>query len=371
MKASAHLSERSAKANGSGKLLSFVIAAYNAQETLAQCIASITNQGVEAIEIVCIDDGSTDHTASVLADIAERDSRVVPIQLPQNQGAPVARNTGLGITRGEFVAFMDADDELIEGSLQLLLNEALDSGCTAIKGTMLVDRGDGRPTAHKLNQKESYAQTDLASCPAIQHLYQYTTYLFRRTVLLENELYFDESLRNFQDPEYLSRVLPRCAHIRITLIPIYRRHIREGSIISSVWGYENYLSLARGAVKVLDNLRKAEIACAEPTLATFITWWYKFESMTEVLSKAECLRVYAAMQPLCDQVSPALAVYGASKASALHAMQLLKQGRFEDCYRLMVQSSKLHNRLPRSLVKPIELLRLLKFRLFEAKPVEP
>ncbi len=344
-------------------VLSFVIAAYNAQETIAHCLNSITAQGIEEVEVICIDDGSTDRTAAVIAAMRDKDCRIQLISQHSNQGAPAARNIGLQQTRGRFVAFMDADDELVPQSLTALLDQLLQSGCDAIKGTMLVKVGNRALEEHKLNQTTKYPSTDLASCPDIQHLYQYTTYLFRRSLLIDRALCFDESLSNFQDPEFMSRVLPHCKTICVTLIPVYIRHIRQGSIISSTWGYRNYLSLATGASKVLENLRAAGLETVEPTLATYITWWYKFEPMTSVLSRDECLEIYDAMQPVSREISLQVSIYGVAKAGALHALQLIQQGDYAKCYKLMAQSSRLSRHLPRPAIKLYELFALLIFRM--------
>ena len=86
-----------------------VIPAYNAAETLAETLESVLNQTHTALEIVVVDDGSTDNTRSIAEAFAERDSRVRVIGQP-NGGVARARNTGIAATTAEFVAPVDADD---------------------------------------------------------------------------------------------------------------------------------------------------------------------------------------------------------------------------------------------------------------------
>jgi glycosyltransferase involved in cell wall biosynthesis len=89
-------------------LVSVVIATYNMGQYIDQAVDSILNQTWPTIEVVVIDDGSTDNTAEVMARY-KVDQRVIYISTP-NQGQPKAKNCGINNTRGEFIAFCDADD---------------------------------------------------------------------------------------------------------------------------------------------------------------------------------------------------------------------------------------------------------------------
>ena len=95
--------------------VSVVIAAYNYGRFLAEAIESVQRQTITDLEIIVIDDGSTDETPEVLAAISDPRLRVRRIQ---NGGESVARNTGLEMARGEFIAFLDADDRWLPTKLE-------------------------------------------------------------------------------------------------------------------------------------------------------------------------------------------------------------------------------------------------------------
>lgn len=109
-------------------LISVIIPAYNAQKWISQCVNSILEQTYTKYEIIIINDGSNDNTASVCRQLSASDSRIKYIE-QQNGGPNSARNTGLRASRGEIITFADADDifyssDTFELNLKPLLNNS-------------------------------------------------------------------------------------------------------------------------------------------------------------------------------------------------------------------------------------------------------
>jgi glycosyltransferase involved in cell wall biosynthesis len=98
-------------------LLSVIVPVYQVEKYLADCLDSILDQSMRDIQLVAVDDASTDGSARILARYAERDSRVAVVTLDRNQGLGAARNAGLGHATGEYVWFVDSDDWLPDGAL--------------------------------------------------------------------------------------------------------------------------------------------------------------------------------------------------------------------------------------------------------------
>ncbi len=92
--------------------ISIIIPCYNVEKYLRQCLDSVIDQTLQDIEIICINDGSTDSTLQILEEYAQLDGRIKVIS-QENQGQSVARNKGLEIATGEFIAFIDSDDYLL------------------------------------------------------------------------------------------------------------------------------------------------------------------------------------------------------------------------------------------------------------------
>lgn len=90
-------------------LVSVIIPIYNAENYLKQCLDSIVGQTLKDIEVICVDDGSTDGSAEILREYQEKDARITVIR-QENAGAGAARNKGLDKAKGKYLSFLDADD---------------------------------------------------------------------------------------------------------------------------------------------------------------------------------------------------------------------------------------------------------------------
>lgn len=106
--------------------VSIVMAVYNAEEYLAESLDSLLHQTYTNIEIICVDDGSTDESAAILKNYMEKDARI-KILRQENLGAGVARNKGFANISGAYVIFLDADDLFDETLIERLLLRAIDT----------------------------------------------------------------------------------------------------------------------------------------------------------------------------------------------------------------------------------------------------
>lgn len=91
-------------------LVSVIMPAYNAEQFIDRAIHSVLRQSVDDIELVVVDDASTDKTIEIVSGIADNDDRVKLVRSASNQGPAAARNAGIRVANGEFIAFNDADD---------------------------------------------------------------------------------------------------------------------------------------------------------------------------------------------------------------------------------------------------------------------
>ena len=92
-------------------LLSVIIPVYNVEPYLEQCLDSVINQTYKNLEIICINDGSSDNSLKILEKYQKKDSRIKLIN-QKNKGLSEARNAGLDVAKGEYIAFVDSDDYL-------------------------------------------------------------------------------------------------------------------------------------------------------------------------------------------------------------------------------------------------------------------
>ncbi|MBQ9731993.1 MAG: glycosyltransferase [Alphaproteobacteria bacterium] len=103
--------------------ISVIIPIYNVEQYLPQCLDSIINQTYKDIEIICINDGSTDNSCKILKQYTQKDCRIKIIK-QKNQGASVARNKGLDMATGEYICFIDSDDYVHPQMLNIIIKHA-------------------------------------------------------------------------------------------------------------------------------------------------------------------------------------------------------------------------------------------------------
>lgn len=104
-----------------------VISVYNTEEYLAKCLDSIVNQTLREIEIIIVNDGSSDNGIDIIREFEEKDSRIVVFDT-ENRGVSHARNKGLLNAAGDYIIFVDSDDYLEHDMLKDLYNEITKTG---------------------------------------------------------------------------------------------------------------------------------------------------------------------------------------------------------------------------------------------------
>ena len=125
------------------KKISVIIPVYNTEKYLSQCLESILGQSHANLEVLCVNDVSTDGSREILRRFAERDRRVTVLDLDANSGSGRARNTGIRAASGEYFLFVDSDDSLPDGALGRLHDAAVSSGSQAVCGGLeeVADQG--------------------------------------------------------------------------------------------------------------------------------------------------------------------------------------------------------------------------------------
>ena len=105
-------------------MISVVVPVYNVEKYLQRCVESIINQTEKDIEIILVDDGSTDKSGSICDEYLGKDSRILVIH-QKNQGLSVARNVGIKNSKGDYITFVDSDDYIHKDMLKVLLDNLI------------------------------------------------------------------------------------------------------------------------------------------------------------------------------------------------------------------------------------------------------
>ncbi len=102
--------------------VSVIIPVYNTEQYLRQCLDSVVNQTFKDIEIICVNDCSTDNSLQILKEYQHKDNRIIIIDLTENKGAGNARNNGVNVAKGQYLTFIDSDDWIKENYIEVLYN---------------------------------------------------------------------------------------------------------------------------------------------------------------------------------------------------------------------------------------------------------
>lgn len=229
--------------------ISVIIPAYNAGKFIGRALDSILGQSLTDIEVIVVNDGSTDNTAEIVAGYPDPRIRMVS---QENGGTMAARKTGIGLFSGDYVLFCDADDSLRPEALQRLYSAAEDNDADIVKGrvrSLLVDGSEsGETFPHELPYGNDRKGTIRAMWEnKLSHNLAGT--LLRRT-LLSGELVYFERLSNGEDACLLYQFAER-ASVTV-LIP---------EVVADYYVYPESLSHREFNEKILTDIFTANVFC--------------------------------------------------------------------------------------------------------------
>lgn len=180
---------------------SIIIPMYNAESTIEKCVISVLGQTVENIEIILVDDGSTDNTFSICLNLQKKDERI-RVYHKTNGGVSSARNMGLDKAEGKYIYFIDSDDFVDKQYIEHLNT----SDAEIIVGAYIIEDYEGKKQVIKSYPKVSFEIMNYALLKKyiIMGMFNYSVAKrFLRSVIVENTLRFDPLLRVAEDTDFV------------------------------------------------------------------------------------------------------------------------------------------------------------------------
>ena len=225
-------------------LVSIIVPVFNSEKYLCRCIESIINQSYKNSEIILINDGSSDNSGGICDEYARRDNRIRVIHTKNNDGPAAARNAGIGISKGEFIFFVDADDFIENDALSLIIENDNQYKADIIIGTfkkikkgVVEKRNDIVFSSNKLLTKRDiidYSRRYLAK-PNKYLLFAFVWgRLFKSSIIKDNNILFNTDLYTSEDHVFNFDYLNYTNEIYFFKKEIYNYIIHDN--------YDNYLS---------------------------------------------------------------------------------------------------------------------------------
>lgn len=211
--------------------ISVVMPVLNAAGFLRASIDSVLAQSFGDIEVICIDDGSSDDSVAILQAFAARDRRLRVLQLPENKGPSVARNTGINAATGEFVFFLDADDSLPDDALRQLVQAARDTGCALVLG-----RVDWRRDAAQAPALSGSGGVQVEDAAVSAHLQSipgcHCCNLYARSLLDSEGIRYPEDLSFGEDQLFQARAILAADRVALLDAVVYIYHHYRGQSLT-------------------------------------------------------------------------------------------------------------------------------------------
>ena len=213
--------------------LSIIIPVYNVEQYLHSCVQSVITQTYQDLQVILVNDGSTDSSGVLCDQLAQQDSRIQVVH-KTNGGLSDARNAGLRVATGEYVAFLDSDDVY-------LLNDGLEQLMALAQAeqpdVLLFQAVDVYP--HHQTARKAYDVDYMATHSGVEVFAQLVRtqsfnmsacfQLIRRDLLEQHQLYFEKGLLS-EDVEWSLRLWRHISKVRAMNLPLYGYQHREGSI---------------------------------------------------------------------------------------------------------------------------------------------
>ena len=276
--------------------VSIIIPFYNDEAYIEDCIRSAVQQKGNNLEIICVNDGSQDNSEAIIRRYAKEDKRIHVI-CQQNKGLSEARNTGIKQARGEYVCFLDADDELCEGAIEELYAEATKNKINVVmfdatcffQSSKLYDA----KTEQYFVRKQSYgckegiqlfaemrAKGDYCDCAWLLFI--------NREWLIKNKLLFYPGIYH-EDCLFTLQCMLRCKQVLHINKVFYKRRVRENSITTGIKTAKHLYGKLICHIHFTEFLHKENLTTEQATaLANFSrTMIREMGEILDVLSEEE------------------------------------------------------------------------------------
>lgn len=266
-----------------GYKVTIIVPVYNVEQYIEKCVDSILRQNYKNIEIILVDDGSTDLSGEICDAYGKKDTRVKVIH-KSNGGLSSARNAGLKIASGEYISYVDSDDYVEESFIQELLSLCVDNNrafsCISFREFSeeceSVMRENAKPIVYN---EEEFIKKIVSDDSANKITYCVWSKLFRRDII--EGLIFPEG-KTYEDILYTTTAVVNARGCVFKDIALYNYRIREGSISKSKYaeGFDTRLLTDRLGLQIeqltyiKQNLTKS--------LASFVKFKY-YEELLNIL----------------------------------------------------------------------------------------
>ena len=250
-------------------LVSIIVPVYNVEKWLERCIQSLVDQTYRTLEIILIDDGSTDSSSMICDRWAEKDRRIIVVH-KENGGLSSARNLGIDLAHGQYIGFVDSDDWVNSRFIEILHQLMVNYQCDLAECGSCETWGEVHPTSY-----EAAAEVHTKHEAMEAHLKD-----TRFTCVIWNNLYKREIItarfpegKLHEDLFWTYQIIDQCSTLVHTAVPLYYHFHRSDSITGSTYTLSRIADLLEGGL-----MRCQFVTKKYPELADMVRIKYYLQS---------------------------------------------------------------------------------------------
>lgn len=239
------------------ELISVIVPVYNVEKYLDKCLESLVNQTYRNLEILLIDDGSTDHSGEKCDAWVKKDTRIQVLH-KKNEGVSEARNIGLEVAKGKYIGFVDSDDYIEKNMYEILCKEMQKNKAELVTCGANFIRNEEE--IHPINS-EMYTTEKVDKFQAIQRFYPLNGSIWKCLLVKERlkDIRFNTNLSIGEDLNFICQYLLNCKEACVFIsAPFYNYVIRENSATTVNHSKKQRLSYHMDTIETI-NLAKAFI----------------------------------------------------------------------------------------------------------------
>lgn len=209
--------------------VSIIIPVYNAETYLEQCLNSLLNQTYNDIEIILVNDGSTDDSNEICKKYVQKDSRV-KLYFQENSGVSFARNTGISKSIGDYILFVDSDDWVDKDYVGLMI-EKLNKYDSVICG--YTEEYVNKEICHKMTENAIVEDSTITIKKVIDNMYGGYIYnkAFKKEIISKHNIRFHNDIHMCEDMLFVIEYLKKCNNIYVLDKCLYNYRMRKSSAV--------------------------------------------------------------------------------------------------------------------------------------------
>lgn len=283
--------------------VSVVIPVYNTGNHLIECLVSVLSQSLQDIQIIIVNDASTDHSSEIIHYYAAQDNRIEIVCHEKNRGLPAARNSGMRLVKGDYVVHLDSDDFWLD---PLMLEKLY--ALSVIRNSDTI-KFNGYQYAHgkivnKLTRaKENFNNIKFSENNCLWNYPSVWRYFIKTDFLTRNNIVFNESISIGEDQIFTSELLVKAERISVIDDKFYGYRISNHSLMRGKWEYRQFDEEVRHSIIVAEIIKDNALALQKYT-ATKLTYWIKnvIPRAFEDISREERSQFFSQMRAFTDYI---------------------------------------------------------------------